>query len=156
MQFNLKLTQNLMKCEQNNGFAPTRPRTRPEDVILHTSLATAFISAYWWPNNPGHVLVIPNKHFENIYELPLDYATEIHTLAQKIALAFKAAYPCDGVSTRQHNESAGNQESWHYHLHVFPRYLNDDLYTLFPQRSLTTPLQRLPYAQKLRDYFARA
>jgi histidine triad (HIT) family protein len=138
----------------NNDFAPTRPRTRPEDIILQTPLATAFISAYWWPNNPGHVLIIPNKHFENIYELPLEYATEIHRLAQKISLAFKVVYRCDGVSTRQHNEPAGNQESWHYHLHVFPRYLNDDLYILFPHRRLTTLEQRLPYAQKLRDYFS--
>jgi histidine triad (HIT) family protein len=139
----------------NNNFAPTRPRTRPEDIVLQTTLATAFISAYWWPNNPGHVLVIPNKHFENIYELPLEYATEIHRLAQQIALAFKAVYNCDGVSTRQHNESAGNQDAWHYHLHVFPRYHNDDLYTLFPHRSLTTLEERLPYTQKLHDYFAR-
>lgn len=68
-------------CIANNDFAPTRPRTRPEDIILHTSLATAFISAYWWPNNSGHVLIIPNQHFENIYDLPLEYATEIHRLA---------------------------------------------------------------------------
>ena len=33
-----------------------------------------------------------------------------------------------GISTRQHNGSAGNQDVWHYHLHVFPRYPNDGLY----------------------------
>ncbi len=97
--------------------------------------------------------MIPNQHFENIYDLPKEYAAETHELAQKVALAFKAVYKCDGVSTRQHNEPAGNQEVWHYHLHVFPRYHNDDLYTLFWKRELTTLEQRLPYGQKLRDYF---
>jgi histidine triad (HIT) family protein len=134
-------------------FAPTQPVTRPEDVILQTPLATAFISARWWPNNPGHVLVVPNTHFENIYDLPATYAAEIHTLAQKIALAFKEVYKCDGVSTRQHNEPAGNQDTWHYHLHVFPRYQDDDLYKSFGE--WTTPPQRLPYTQKLRDYFSQ-
>jgi histidine triad (HIT) family protein len=129
--------------------------TNAEDVILQTPLATVFLSSHWWPNNLGHVLIIPNKHFENIYDLPLEYATEIHRLSQQIALAFKAVYTCDGVSTRQHNEPVGNQEVWHYHLHVFPRYQGDDLYTLFLKRRLTTPDERLPYAQKLRDYFSQ-
>jgi len=40
----------------------------------------------------------------------------------------KQAWKCDGVSTRQHNEPAGNQDVWHYHMHVFPRWDNDDLY----------------------------
>ena len=44
------------------------------------------------------------------------------------ALALKTAFDCDGVSTRQHNEPAGNQDVWHYHLHVFPRFTDDGLY----------------------------
>jgi histidine triad (HIT) family protein len=137
-----------------NDFTSPAIYTKAEDIVLQTPLATAFLSSHWWPNNSGHVLIIPNKHFENIYDLPLEYATELHRLSQQIALAFKQVYQCDGVSIRQHNEGAGNQEVWHYHLHVFPRYHKDDLYTLFWERRLTTPLQRLPYAQKLRDYFS--
>jgi histidine triad (HIT) family protein len=136
----------------NNDFSNESVYTKAQDIVFQTPLATAFISSHWWPNNAGHVLVIPNQHFENIYDLPLEYGADIHKTARQIALAFKHVYNCDGVSTRQHNESAGNQEVWHYHLHVFPRYHNDDLYTLF--RRLTTPEERLPYAQKLREYFA--
>jgi histidine triad (HIT) family protein len=138
----------------NNNFTSPSVYTKAEDVVLRTLLATAFLSSHWWPNNPGHVLIIPNKHFENIYDLPLEYAADIHKTAQQVALAFKAVYNCDGVSTRQHNESAGNQDVWHYHLHVFPRYHNDEVYTLFWKRELTMPEQRLPYTQKLRDYFS--
>ena len=32
------------------------------------------------------------------------------------------------MSTRQHNEPAGYQDVWHYHVHVFPRYAGDELY----------------------------
>ena len=62
----------------------------------------------------------------------------------------KTAYGCEGISTRQHNEPAGMQEVWHFHLHVFPRYLDDGLYARTAERFLTTPSQRLPYAEKLR------
>ncbi len=138
-----------------HDFAPSNPMTRPEDIILQTSLATAFIASRWWPNNPGHVLIIPNEHFENIYDLPSHYAAEIHNLSQKVAIAFKTVYKCDGVTTRQHNEPAGNQDVWHYHLHVFSRYQNDAFYELFYKGEWTTLEQRLPYAQKLQDYFLK-
>jgi len=60
---------------------------------------------------------------------------------------------CDGVSTRQHNEPAGNQDTWHYHVHVFPRYIDDGLYAAKPYPDYVTADQRWPYADRLRAYF---
>jgi histidine triad (HIT) family protein len=40
----------------------------------------------------------------------------------------RRAYACDGTSLRQHNEPAGNQDVWHHHVHVFPRFTGDELY----------------------------
>jgi histidine triad (HIT) family protein len=127
--------------------------TNPEDIVLATDQVTAFISSRWWPHNPGHVIIIPNEHFENLYDLPMNAATAIHALAREIALAMKQQYQCSGVSTRQHNEPDGNQDVWHYHLHVFPRYHNDQLY--LNHRRRTTPEERQPYAVRLRAYFAQ-
>lgn len=124
--------------------------TQPEDVVLQNQFVTAFIASHFWQNNLGHVLLIPNAHYENIYTLPADYATHIHTVAQKIALAMKASYHCDGISTRQHNEPAGNQDVWHYHLHVFPRYLNDNLYQT-PRSDILPAPARASYANRLKE-----
>jgi histidine triad (HIT) family protein len=88
----------------------------------------AFVASHWWENNHGHVLVVPILHYENLYELPDDTGAAIFAMSRRIALALKRGYRCDGVSTRQHNEPAGYQDVWHYHLHVFPRYTNDRLY----------------------------
>jgi len=125
--------------------------TKQSDVIYRDKHITAFICAGWWENNKGHVLIIPNRHFENIYELTDTYATHIHSFAKRVAIVFKQIYQCDGVSTRQHNEPAGNQDVWHYHLHVFPRYYGDNLY--FMKRQPTTVEERKPYADKLRSHF---
>lgn len=81
----------------------------------------------WRPENPGAVLVIPNEHHENVYELPPALGTPIQAAVRDAALVMNAAYGCDGVSTRQHNEPAGNQDVWHLHVHVFPRWHGDDL-----------------------------
>jgi histidine triad (HIT) family protein len=117
------------------------------DVFFHNDVVTAFIGSHQWPNNAGSAIVIPDEHFENIYDLPLDLATSIHALARAVALAMKAVYGCDGVSMRQHNEPAGNQDVWHYHLHVFPRYEGDRLY--LSHRALMAADERARYAQKL-------
>jgi len=92
--------------------------------------------------------VIPNKHLENLYTLPDDLAIPLQSTVQSIALALKTAYDCPGISTRQHNEPAGGQDVWHYHIHVFPRYPEDNLYGTRRQR--TTPEQRRIQAQAIR------
>lgn len=125
--------------------------TRQSDIIYRDELVTAFIAAGFWPNNKGHVLIIPNAHYENLYDLPNALSHAVHDLEKEIALAIKAVYHCDGVSTRQHNEPAGDQDVWHYHVHVFPRYAGDSLYQ--SQRRLSSPEERLPYAERLGEYF---
>jgi len=94
---------------------------RDDDVVVK-------MNPNWRPNNPGSVLVIPTEHHENIFDVPDRLALPIHRAARNAAVAMKVAFGCDAVSTRQHNEPAGNQTVWHFHLHVFPRWENDDLY----------------------------
>lgn len=132
------------------GGGPTG--SNQDDVVYRDEEVTAFVASHWWPNNPGHVLIVPSEHYENIYDLPPELGTAIQHIARRLALAFKATYGCDGVSTRQHNEPAGNQDVWHYHLHVFPRYADDHLY--LQGKRPTTSDERRPYAEKLRQSLA--
>jgi len=121
-----------------------------DDVIYRDTDVTAFMAAGWWPNNRGHVLVVPNEHYENLYDLPPELATPIQRVVRDVGLAFKATYDCSGVSTRQHNEPDGNQDVWHYHVHVFPRVPNDNLY--LTRRMPSMAESRFRYAAKLRGY----
>jgi histidine triad (HIT) family protein len=125
--------------------------TKQSDVVFRDEGTTAFIGSRWWPNNPGHVIVIPNQHIENIYTMPQELHGKIYEVARQIALAFKLAFNCDGVSTRQHNEPDGYQEIWHYHVHVFPRFKDDYLYELTMRGRFTTPEERAPYARRIRN-----
>ena len=123
-----------------------------EDVIYRDADVTAFMATKWWPNNTGHVLVVPNAHHENIYDLPPELGMPIQRVARDVALAMKAVYGCDGVSTRQHNEPHGNQDVWHYHVHVYPRYRDDGLYLTRGGPSDREERHRL--ARLLRDQLA--
>jgi len=137
-------------CRTIQTAAAVHPHISSSDVIYHSETATAFVALGRWPNNPVDVLVVPNEHIENLYDLPLRYVPSLHTLTRAIALALKGVYGCDGVSTRQHNEPAGGQDVWHYHAHVTPRFAQDAFY-----RSHKAPFpesERLEQARHLREY----
>lgn len=128
------------------------PRNTQRDIVCRTDRAAALISPGWWPNNHGHVMVIPTAHHENLYDLPDDDGHAIHDLVRRIAIAMRHTYGCDGISTRQHNEPAGYQDVWHFHTHVFPRYHGDELYQSATKPTFFPAEQRSPYADKLRGY----
>lgn len=138
-------------CLVSQGIENEHVYTKQDDIIYQDFFITAFISAGCWKNNKGHVLIIPNQHYENLYDLPDYLSAKIHDFEKDVALALKKVYKCDGVSSRQHNEPCGYQDVWHYHLHVFPRYKNDNLYKT--DREDLPPHERAVYAKKLREYF---
>lgn len=128
--------------------------TKQADIIYQTNHITAFINARWWQQSKAHVLIIPNVHIENIYDLTPDIAIHVHEAARLVAIALKHVYACEGISTRQHNEPAGYQEVFHYHLHVFPRYMGDRLYEDHHTYYWSKPDERIVYANQLKAYFA--
>ncbi|MBO3732732.1 HIT family protein [Glycomyces niveus] len=96
---------------------------------------------------------MPTGHHENLYSIPADAYAAVGDLVREVAVAIRATYGCDGVSTRQHNEPAGNQDVWHLHVHVFPRYEGDRLYKTSPLSGWADPADRQVYAERLRGYF---
>lgn len=96
--------------------------------------------------------MVPDAHHENLYDLPPVYGHAVHDLVREMATAIRATYDCDGTSVRQHNEPAGNPDVWHHHVHVFPRYVDDELYATTPYTAFRTPAERRPYVDKLRAY----
>ena len=125
------------------------------DVVYRANGTTAFVSPLWWLSNPGHVLVVPDRHVENLYGMTYDLLGAVYATAREVALALRAAYGCEGTSTRQHNEPGAGQDVWHFHVHVFPRYSGDELYARHGETRWVGGEERAQYAERLRAYFAR-
>lgn len=138
-------------CELVNGV--DGEINTQKHIVYQDENTLAFVSPKWWINNPGNVLVIPKKHTENIYDISDESISDVYVTAKKIALAIKKSYPSDGVSTRQHNEPHGNQDVWHFHVHVFPRFENDKLYQNHDNKEWVSNEQRMVYVDKLKKYF---
>ncbi len=126
------------------------------DVVYQDNNVTAFVAPKWWVNNPGSVIVIPNNHHENIYDITDESLTNVYRTVKVIASAIRNSYGgCTGTSTRQHNEPDGNQDVWHFHVHVFPRYKDDKLYQNHDDKTFVTPDERAVYVEILKSYFSK-
>ena len=73
------------------------------------------------PISPGHTLVIPKNHAENIWEISEEDLLAVQRASKKIATGIKAALEVDGIACMQLNGRAVQQEVMHYHLHLVPR-----------------------------------
>ncbi|MFE3103080.1 HIT family protein [Nocardia tengchongensis] len=124
----------------------------PCDIVLRTDRATAFTTAGWWPNDHGHVLVIPNTHYENIFDLPPVRACSARPGPPGRPRHMCAVYGCDGVCARQRNEPAGGQDFWHP-MHGLPWHHGDDPYRSHPMAGYATAEQRPVYTDRMRQYF---
>ncbi|HEX7814014.1 HIT family protein [Dyella sp.] len=111
------------------GIAETLPSPASESaVVLVETNVYALIPTLCYAGIKGNCLVIPRRHYENVLDMPDDLGSDFFRATRRLAQAMLTAFGCNGISTRQHNGPAGNQDVWHYHLHVFPRYAKDDLY----------------------------
>lgn len=126
----------------------------PADIVWEDKNTIAFVSPKWWVNNPGNVLVITKEHYENIYDIPEDVLSDVYKTAKKIALAIKESYPSDGTSMRQHNEPDGGQDVWHFHVHVFPRYKDDNLYQNDDKKRFVGKKEKQQYVKKLKEFLS--
>lgn len=85
------------------------------------------------PAAPGHVLLIPKQHADNLFEMDDALAAKALPVAKKIAKAMKNALSCDGVNLLQNNGTAAWQSVFHFHIHLLPRYEKDPLTIPWPK-----------------------
>lgn len=109
------------------------------------------------PRQPhrGHCLVMPVRHIENIFELDHDAAAVVMAATVRVARAVKSAFQPDGLSLWQSNGPGAHQEVPHFHMHVMPRWWDDELLQIYP-RHVDTPdiALRESMANDIRAYLA--
>jgi len=79
------------------------------------------------PVSKGHTLIIPKKHYRNIYDIPENELNEIMKVVKKIINRYKNILKMDGVNIVQSNEKIAGQIIFHFHIHLIPRYKEDGI-----------------------------
>ncbi len=80
----------------------------------------------------GHVLVMPTRHVENVYELDESCGAAVVAVTIRVARAVRDAFDPDGLSLWQSNGPGAHQEVPHLHVHVMPRWADDGLLRIYP------------------------
>ena len=97
----------------------------PSYCLYEDDLFKVILDIY--PSSIGHTLIIPKTHAANLFELGEKEAKAIIPLSQKIAAALKEALNFDGMNILQNNGEVSGQTINHYHMHLVPRYKDDDV-----------------------------
>ncbi len=77
------------------------------------------------PATKGHGILIPKKHFKDLFEMDLDTAAKLFPVVLKVAKIMKDELKCTGLNLLQNNGSDAGQTVFHFHLHLIPRYTED-------------------------------
>ncbi len=108
--------QDCIFCKIAAGDIPSKTIYEDEDfrVILDIN-----------PAEKGHALIIPKKHYADIFELPEDIAASAMVLAKKLATHISGVLGCDGFNIIQNNGEVAGQTVFHFHIHLLPRHKGD-------------------------------
>ncbi|MDE7169234.1 MAG: HIT family protein [Mucispirillum sp.] len=119
------MNENCIFCKIVKGEIPSSKVYEDDDILAFMDIN---------PIARGHTLVIPKAHCRNALDTPAETGVKIYPAVTKIANAVKKAYNADGINIMQFNEPAAGQEVYHSHIHIIPRYENDQLGIVMPAR----------------------
>ena len=108
-------------CKIIKGEIPADKIYEDEDVLVFLDIN---------PANPGHTLVIPKNHSENIYQIPEKDLNKVINMAKKVAIILKKILNVEGINIIMNNDKAAGQVVFHSHFHVVPRNQNDGYHLL--------------------------
>ncbi|HYF63198.1 MAG TPA: HIT domain-containing protein [Herpetosiphonaceae bacterium] len=98
-------------CQIVAGAAPAYVIGQDDRVIVFLSLE-------------NHPLIVPRAHIPDLYALPAGLGAAVMEWSVLIAVAVKRALGCEGIYVTQANGAAANQDVFHYHMHIYPRWFD--------------------------------
>ena len=103
-------------CKIANGEIPSATLYEDEDFRVILDMG---------PAAKGHSLILPKAHYANLLELPDELAAKAIGLAKKMTGKLMTALEADGLNVVQNNGEAAGQTVFHFHMHLIPRYAED-------------------------------
>ena len=85
-----------------------------------------FVILNTFPYTPGHVMIVPYAHLDELQKLPSEAAKEMMALSQRMESVLRELYHPDGINLGMNiGKAAGAGIAGHIHMHVLPRWVAD-------------------------------
>ena len=108
--------ENCVFCKIVKGEIPCSKIWEDEEFLAFLSID---------PVCDGHTIVIPKKHYENVFVCEDEILGKLNIVCKKIGLILRERLGCEGVNILNNSGEAAGQEIFHIHFHVFPRFEGD-------------------------------
>ena len=115
-------------CKIANGEIPSSALYEDDEFKVILDLG---------PLAKGHALILPKAHCANIYEASDEMVSKAFRLAKKMAAKMTDALGCDGFNIIQNNGEAAGQTVFHLHIHLIPRYKDQENCIIWKHGELT-------------------
>ncbi|HEY6770619.1 MAG TPA: HIT domain-containing protein [Candidatus Sulfotelmatobacter sp.] len=93
-------------------------------IVYHGEFCFVILNAF--PYAPGHVMIVPYEHLDELRKLPSEAATEMMALSQRLESVLRELYRPDGVNLGMNiGKAAGAGIAGHIHMHMLPRWVAD-------------------------------
>lgn len=97
----------------------------PAIKVYEDDVSLAFMDIN--PIAPGHCLVIPKHHAQNIFVTPPAASAAAMATVSRVAAAVDKAIAPEGMNIVQANGPGAKQSVFHIHFHIIPRRADDGL-----------------------------
>lgn len=74
------------------------------------------------PDTKGHCLVVPKKHYDNIFDVDSEVLKKLILIGKNIAIQLKRSLSAVGINILNNNGKDAGQIIPHFHIHIIPRY----------------------------------
>ncbi len=99
--------------------------TLPAEILFESERVISILDIN--PIHHGHALVIPKAHCADFLSVPEEDLHEVLRVTQIVARALVRSLRLDGFNIFSNNGRIAGQSVFHFHMHVTPRYANDDI-----------------------------
>ncbi|MGY5876247.1 MAG: HIT family protein [Candidatus Thorarchaeota archaeon] len=112
----------------------------PASIVFEDDVSMAFMDIF--PVAKGHCLLIPKKHYENLFDIDLDVVSHLARKLAELTQSVNRAFKPEGVLNVAANGPGAGQEVPHLHFHVIPRSIGDSFGFKFPDNYRETMASR--------------
>lgn len=102
------------------------------------------------PASLGHTLLVPRHHVPDVWSLGDSDADALGRAALRVARAVRGALDPAGLNIVQSNGEAATQTVGHLHIHLVPRWPDDNVGDFWPETTHFTDEQRLGAFRRVR------
>ena len=95
----------------------------PDIVLLSNALAYVRFDSY--PVSPGHMLIVPHRHFAGYFACSESEREALWSLVEEAKLHLDREHRPDGYNVGINVGPAAGQSVMHVHIHLIPRYEGD-------------------------------